>query len=100
MFCLYITHGEAPESCSVALALLASNSALPTSPSPPTKNRVRLLLLLPPTPSLTKIRRLTKLLHHELTQKKRKEMARLALSLEDPPHVVNHRCTGPKKAPK
>ena len=115
MFCLYITHGEAPESCSVALALLASNSALPTSPSThhrpriesvsyfsyfsyfsfysPTKNRVRLLLLLPPTPSLTKIRvRLFEdspsfctmnQLKSPQNSKKRKEMALLALSLED-----------------
>ena len=114
MFCLYITHGEAPESCSVALALLASNSALPTSPSTHHRPRIESVSYfsfhqLRRSPRFESVSSKT----HQTSapwanprapigglKKKRKEMARLSLSLEDPPHVVNHRCTGPKKAPK
>ena len=107
MFCLYITHGEAPESCSVALALLPSNSALPTSPSPltsdqesspsPTSPSTNSVAHQDSSPSL---RRLTKLLHHEPTQeppKLKKEKRNGAFSIESGRPTT--RCE-PQKSPK
>ena len=91
MFCLYITHGEAPESCSVALALLASNSALPTSPS---TNSVA------HQDSSPSLRRLTKLLHHEPTQeppKLKKEKRNGAFSIESGRPTTRCEPPGPKK---